>query len=370
MSYYVGFDLDETLGRFSTPYAHIFLLAPEVFYRINPIKPKEPVPPETVQRCRNAFDIFARCLADQEPALGMLRPGIFDIIERIGKYKDEGRVKGSLIYSNNGNLGLLYLAAKMIEYRVGRPNFFCAIIDWFHPIRNENDVRGDVGVATKSARTLRKGFLASGCLSLSKLSDIPTSQLIFFDDLDPPHEDLFYRLGPERYFKVNPYKWDVAMEPITNCFKKALHESQLDTDEAYLKYIAPILGTLGKPATIAGIFEYLDHFNHGFVPKRQVFHDDTASILEKLQTLFPPLPSPPVGASASSASSASASASSSPAGASLSTTSLPEAPLNSYGYNYFPVSGGRKRARRTIKQRHRRGKYQKQKTRGKKARKN
>ena len=74
---YVGFDLDETLGRFSVPDGHLYFLMPEVLYTTQflPYAPFHQPSDELKTKLTAAFNSFAVCLANKEPALGMLRPG-------------------------------------------------------------------------------------------------------------------------------------------------------------------------------------------------------------------------------------------------------------------------------------------------------
>lgn len=288
---FVGFDLDETLGRFAVPDGHLYFLMPEALYTTQ-FRPYAPfhIPSEELKRkLQAAFDTFAVCLADKEPELGMLRPGILEIVKKIAQLKEEGRVKGIVVYSNNGNLAALLLATKMIEHKLEKPGLFCNHIDWWNPIRNGKNQKGKPGKAKKTARVLQESFVGR-CGDIESYEDVPLEKLFFFDDLNPPHPDLYRHIGADRYFKVNPYKKDASLEEVQSCFDQALQSEGLLQDQEYLTYITKILRSAQPPfpRAFASINQYLQYYNDGFVLKDEPFLNDTEEILRRLDALFPP----------------------------------------------------------------------------------
>ena len=315
---FIGFDLDETLGWFMSAHPYVFFLVPETVYK-NLLKTNQPsmLSPKLRQKLDAGMKEFAKCLVTKDSELGLLRPGILPIIKRLAALKEEGRVKAISIYSNNGNLGLLLLAAAMIEYAAGTPGLFCNKVDWYNPLRTSEITPGRPGVAFKTADVLRKSFLDSQCGSMISEDEIDLKQTFFFDDLI--HEDILTKIGPANYFHVNHYKNDpISPNELTLCLDFALRTVGLDTDEEYIKYISPIAAAIGGRSDIESyenIFTALTKYNsHSFESEQQKFIDDTESILDRLNTLFPSLSSPP--------------------------------PLSNY--NGFPViNGGRTKRRRT-----------------------
>lgn len=290
---FIGFDLDETIGRFMAPYFHTFFLLPNIYYRLHPDQEPEDRPPaETIQKIRNAFGLFVRCLSNHEMksgAVGLLRPGILMIMGHLASLKQQGRVKGILIYSNNGNLACLYLATRLIEEILGISNLFCKIIDRYDAIRDgEGKNYGDPENPIKSAKVLREAFATSPCVGVRSIANVPVEKLIFFDDRE--HPDLLEKLGPERYFKVSPYGSDMDMKVIDACFEMAMRESGLAEDKLYFDYIAPILAEFNLESNLESIFVYLNKVNSDYVPHVEEFADDTMSIMERLNALLPPLP--------------------------------------------------------------------------------
>lgn len=302
---FIGFDLDETLGRFYTPYGYVSFLMPQAIY-YGTMKGLEPFAPskDLENRLQKAFQAFSECLAEKEPRLGILRPGILEILKRFAELKSEGRVKALSVYSNNGNLGCLRLATTMIEYLLNYPGLFCNHIDLFSPIRSGEVNPKDLISAVKTVRTLRASFLDTRCGKIDDLTSVPVEHLYFFDDRW--HPQIGDSIEASHYFKVNPYRKDAPIEDLESCFRKAIQVGELETHNEYLSYIAPILASSGLKESFDSIFHYLDRLLKDGSSRSLPFEDDTPQILERLDALFP---------------------------------------LESYGQNYFPVSDGGRRHR-------------------------
>lgn len=285
---FLGFDLDETLGKFSSTDGYIYFFMPQALYGgLYKGYGTYPVPsPELQAKLQAGFDLFAQCLASKEPGLGLLRPGIVQIFNKLADLKASGKIAGIIIYSNNGNIASLLLASKMIEYLVGKGPLFCNHIDYYNEMRNIANVKIKPGNATKTVRVLRQSFLDPRCGNYTSINDIPVDKLFFFDDLI--HDDIIDIIG-DRYFQVNPYGKDANYEPITECFDTAIKSQGLDTDEEYLDYVKDIVN-FGQtlPTSFEDILNFLETYNAGYSLKNYTFNDDTNQILEKLNEFFPP----------------------------------------------------------------------------------
>lgn len=261
---YIGFDLDETLGRFSVAhYSSLFLLPSEGIYQspysglYGSPKIPEPMPISGNLRAKiqSAFDLFVDCLVKKEKQpqpLGLIRPVMIPIVRRLYELKQRGDVKAVVIYSNNGNLALLHLAAKMLEKLADAPGLFCNFIHWYHPSRGSEAVYRRPGEATKTLPTLLKAFRSEGCLPKDEMIDV--NKVYFFDDLYPPHANLRNNLQ-ERYFQIAPYKYDADPNEVFTCFKTAFETVGLDKDPEYFEYIKPVLGYDGSYEKILKIIE-------------------------------------------------------------------------------------------------------------------
>jgi hypothetical protein len=303
---YIGFDLDETLGRFAVVYYHVTYLSPlKSYYESSEILNK--LPPESSeelkQQMESALNLFVKKIAEKEAAggLGFLRPSILPIAQRLWQLQQEGKVKGVVIYSNNGNLGLLHFAARLIETIAKTPGLFCDFIHWYHPIRRykredeeENVLEIDEsrpGSGKKTVRTLYNIFM----MSPSCKKNAPASfeefknNLYFFDDTD--HPDISSKIG-KRYFQNPIYRYDVPdYEFINNAFIESFSESGLSENNEYETYVQPILGTPGTLANILSAIQQ-DQASH----MKRDYREDNTGFVGRFFSMFPE--SGPVGAPA------------------------------------------------------------------------
>lgn len=260
---YVGFDLDETLGRFSVAHFATLFLQPKTVLYESAVSGhygsdyiREPIPfSENLDtNCERAFQLFVDCLVQkeqEEPPLGLIRPSMIDFIYRLYELKQVGAVKSVVIYSNNGNPALLKLAAKMLESLAGAPGLFCNYIHWYHPSRFLEITYGRPGNANKTMDVLLKAFRTESCGSHDNIDEY---DVYFFDDSVPPHRDLVHSLG-DRYFQLKPYLYDADPKGIVECFKQAFEGAGLASDQEYFRYIAPILEPPRNYAQIVNLLE-------------------------------------------------------------------------------------------------------------------
>ena len=283
----IGFDLDETLGRFSVPFYHLLFLQPHTsLYReawsglYGTEKIAEPIPlSESLQsKLDHAFDLFVDCIAQEnQETLGLLRPGIFEIARRLYELKltTPPKVRAVVIYSNNGNMATLRLAAALIEKVANTPGLFCNFVHRFHPSRASEVTVGDPGNATKTLQTLVNAFEEGGC----PRDEIRVENIYFFDDRR--HDDIADVIGP-RYFLVPPYKFDADPVVFNRCFVKAFQSAGLLQDKEYWSYISPM-----KTTTIKDIWQYLQSSQITTFRKQRV---NNTAVLTKFNKVFPPLP--------------------------------------------------------------------------------
>lgn len=272
----VAFDLDETIGRFGNIDAFLFFIYPKSLYE-GQMSGSEPfAPSEALQaKIQRFLEVFADCLLAKEPGLGMLRPGLLDILKVFVDAKERGDVKAAAIYSNNGNIGLLRLAKTVIEKALNAPGFFCDLVCWFDPRRKDEIVRGRPGHASKTYGMLKKIFMSPKC----SVDAVEPKNVYFFDDLK--HPDIFDIIGQENYFQVVPYKKDPPIEEILDCFLSTKEATDLFEDDEYYRYITPILKILNQP--VDGRFESVLKSLREFYT---LFEPDTDAILSRLKKRF------------------------------------------------------------------------------------
>jgi hypothetical protein len=285
---YIGFDLDETLGRFVVPYYHLLFLQPHTsLYKeiwsglYGTERRREPIPLSSSLRTKldTAFEMFVDCIAEEnQETLGLLRPGILEIARRLHELKTTSppQVRAVVIYSNNGNIASLRLAAKLIEKLASAPGLFCNLVHWFHPSREDEVEYGNPGSATKTLQTLMNIFQEGGC----PRGEVDVENIYFFDD--KRHEDIADVIGP-RYFLVPAYKVDADPTIFDRCFVKAFETAGLANDPEYWAYIRPL-----QIKTLREIMNYLDRGQVKTFKKERV---NNTSFRRRFNTTFP---APPV----------------------------------------------------------------------------
>jgi hypothetical protein len=300
MAYCVGFDLDETIGYFSTVDTCLYFLDPYSVLNYRARLDKNPPSEELSAKLATAFDTFVVNLLDHEPKIEILRPGILDICKRIMMFKDQGKIRSVIVYSNNGNLISLKLATKMIEKVLDRQGeLFCNHVDWYAPQRMKpinnavyDELRSSTpwlqkggpevhtwqpGRAIKTIRVLKESFNEGTCLS----GDVDNDKILFFDDM--VHPNIKKAIGAENYFNVNPYKRGQSLEAILECFMSAMTSAGLIEDEEYFKYIDT--PALGSPKNIADVEGFIQDSKDA-VPANQYFINDTSRIINRLDLIF------------------------------------------------------------------------------------
>jgi hypothetical protein len=286
---YVGFDLDETLGRFSVAHYYTLFLQPKTvvyegvwsgLYGTGFIQEPIPLSLSLKAELDSAFAKFIHCVAQKElqnPPLGLLRPSMIDFVKRLKELKEEGEVKAVVIYSNNGNLALLHLAGKMLETIANAPNLFCNYIHWFHPLREREVTYRKPGAAIKTLSVLKRAFQTGLCTP----AEIPLDKIYFFDDLNPPHYDLLYNLE-DRYIQIDPYKYDAEFAPLDECFIQVMKESGLSENKEYYEYIAPIIG---EQKNFQDILNVINQDKLGM--QRSLLKPNNTRLVQRTQQLFP-----------------------------------------------------------------------------------
>jgi hypothetical protein len=251
MAYFV-FDLDETLGQLYTPYYFLCDLKTERYLKsVQPAK-ASPTPAVLAEVVPNAYKRLVQLVAAEELSdrpLGVLRPGILEVFQKIVELKALGGVKGVLIYSNNGSLPALEFTRDVIEEAVGSPGLFCDLIHWYHPTRKPELLqdprtgKNKPGSADKTWAVLSKIMKEGPC---GAPADLNPTQVYFFDDT--VHVDLQFTLGgfKKNYIRVTPYKFKTSASRFAALHRQALQEAGiLDNPEilnAYLDYVQSCMG--------------------------------------------------------------------------------------------------------------------------------
>ena len=201
MVFWVAFDMDSTLGYFGSLSNYLMCLYPEdqdpetkVDINIKAVwKPKIDA----------AFNEFVKLISENQELTKVLRPGIINVISFLLKAKEEGKVGGLMIYSNNPQKYMVYFVNKLISHLLNTPNVFCPLVYLGDPIRGDENT-----TYFKNKDTIVKCFLVAGIrdgcsYGLLKRKNIDPTNIIFFDDLI--HNDIYEKIPKENYFHVEPY---------------------------------------------------------------------------------------------------------------------------------------------------------------------
>jgi len=208
---YFIFDMDETIAQLYSVYHSLH-------YR------------DFINLKNKPYKKFVAAIVKQEISdtpLGILRPGILDIMTRLYKLQLSKKIKGVIIYSNNTYLESLEFIRDIIHTHIGTNQLIKECIHWDHYMRKE-ETRN---VHNKTWNVLRN-IIAKGKY---KDPNVHPKDVYFFDDLD--HPDLKMNIV---YYKVPPYTFKASFDRIAAIYKEALHkvsdsEDISDSNKVYNK---------------------------------------------------------------------------------------------------------------------------------------
>jgi len=202
MSYFV-FDLDETLAQIYT-----------VYYFVASLQTYPNMSESLINSLKKTYRTFVKKIVEEEITnpLGVLRPGILHVMKKIYKLYKIGKVKGVIIYSNNGHLYSLEFIRDLIHEYIG-DELIIECIHRYHHLREKDDKTWD-----ELKRILTKGKC--------KARNVKPCDVYFFDDLE--HKDLYEHL--ENYNHVPEYNFKASFDRIANIYKEILVDREfIDT---------------------------------------------------------------------------------------------------------------------------------------------
>lgn len=191
---YFVFDMDETIAQLYTMYYFIESL------RLTTELHKE--------YKHKAYKKFVRKILKEETSdkpLGILRPGILNVMSKLYELHKKGIVKGVIIYSNNGNLESVEFIRDLINKHVGN-KLIKECIHWYHPLRGRY----------KTNKTWKElnNILMNG---IYKDKNVNKDNVYFFDDLC--HTDLMENIN---YYRVPAYNFKASFGRISDIYKDAI----------------------------------------------------------------------------------------------------------------------------------------------------
>lgn len=227
---YVVFDLDATLADMSPIYYYIASLQIKkmlsgLMFSIFPINLE--------RELDKAYSLFVTRILEKEQSdkpIGILRPGILTIMEKLFTLKKKGRISNVIIYSNNSHLESLEFVRDLIHAHIGSKRLISQCIHRTHPLRNSENLQYP-NMYPKTWRTLSTIIMNNG---MSKI--IMAKDVYFFDDLD--HIDLQNTLQ-NNYYKVPEYVCSTNDSRIINIYSSVLEDANVDLSQFGL-YITDI----------------------------------------------------------------------------------------------------------------------------------
>ena len=226
MSYFV-FDLDETLAELYSVYPFLATLKLQDTVAASHIRSIRRVPSWLQWELDKAYTHFVRRVWEEETSnqpLGILRPGILDLMEQIRDVKEKGIIRDVAIYSNNGHLDSLHFVRDVIHYHLGGTSLISDCIHWHHPARGEERITIP-GFPTKTWPILRRILTAPPCHAPQTLQP---KDVHFFDDQD--HWEL-KRVLQANYHQIQPsYDFKASAERIAAIFKESIKEAKVSQD--------------------------------------------------------------------------------------------------------------------------------------------
>ena len=244
MSYFV-FDMDETIAHLQSVYyfiASLTLDTKDMQYRTTYFTDRLE---ETLD---NAYHLFVKRVVEVEESdhpLGILRPGILQVMDQLYALKKKEKVLSVVIYSNNSHSQSLYFIRDLIHKHVGTKRLINDCIHWLHPGRSADKLmyHESRGSMSKSWDVL-KDIMIHGPVNAPKFVD-PTD-VHFFDDLD--HINL-QRALQHNYHKVPAYSYKASFDRLTIIYLSALRDAKVNINQ----FAIYLMDLYGDPSSVAQV---------------------------------------------------------------------------------------------------------------------
>jgi len=239
MTYFI-FDMDETLAELYSVYYFLVTLTAVNDPIISKHLENDFIKSDFIKDVNKAYWNFVKGVVREEasaPALtlGVLRPGLLSVMVKLNRLYKRGKIKGVIIYSNNGHLESLQFIRDLIHTYLGVNGLIKDCIHWDHPMRE-----GERNSARNKTWAILKNIMVSG--PCNAISNLEPSQVFFFDDLD--HPDLQEALGPN-YYKVPAYDFKASFELLKEIYMISLINSRVDI-RIFSNYISQLIASTNR----------------------------------------------------------------------------------------------------------------------------
>jgi len=236
MSYF-AFDMDEAIAELYSVFYCITSLRLEE--ALQAAKIDSPLSPALEKQLYKAYQLFVKKVLHEETSakpLGVIRPGVLQIMKSLQRLKVSKKVAKVIIYSNNGNLQCLEFIRDVIHEYLGAP-LIAECVHRLHPLREESTIRYKPSPAglEKTWGNLRRVLIEGKAKAPSTLK---ASDVYFFDDLD--HRDLHNGLG-DHYYQVPAYRFRASFSRIGDLYQSAIAEAKVSMAQ-FLSHITRLYG--------------------------------------------------------------------------------------------------------------------------------
>jgi hypothetical protein len=235
---YFVFDMDETLAELYSVYYFIASLRLRETLQEARLKNKKSIPESLENQLQRAYRYFIRRVLAEELSdhpLGILRPGILDVMMELQFLRREGVLKHVLIYSNNSHLQSLEFIRDLIHEYLGTNDLIIDCIHWNHPMRDEERIVLP-GFPNKTWSVLKRIMVSGNC---RVHHSIQPHQVHFFDDLE--HWDLKRELGAN-YHQVAPYTFRASFDRLSAIYRDVIKAAKVDTSQL-MEYVIQLFTT-------------------------------------------------------------------------------------------------------------------------------
>jgi hypothetical protein len=232
---YFVFDMDETLAELYSMYYFIASLRLRDTWKEHH---RSHFPESLEYSLQRAYRMFVRQVLAEEVSdfpLGVLRPGILEVMLELHFLKRKGMLDGVIIYSNNSHLPSLEFIRDLIHTYIGSDDLIKDCIHWHHPMRGEERIL-QAGFSNKTWSVLHRIMHRGHCQAPSSLEP---SQVHFFDDLE--HHDL-KRVLQQNYHLVPAYQFRASFDRLASIYRDVLEYTNVDVN-AMMEYVIPLFTT-------------------------------------------------------------------------------------------------------------------------------
>lgn len=235
MKYFV-FDMDEAIAELYSAFYFITSL------RLTTIIEKEEpqylfmITDSIRKQLASAYKYFVAGVLQEEVSympLGVLRPGILDVMKSLYQLQKDKQLAHVIIYSNNDSLPCLEFIRDLIHAHLGTNDLICECAHRSHPLRDEFALHNRFSTIDKSWNSLKRVLVEGRCKAPATLSP---DDVYFFDDL--MHPDLYNALG-KQYCRVPPYEFKASYHRLVELYIDALSDGNVS-----IVQFAPLVGVV------------------------------------------------------------------------------------------------------------------------------